>query len=212
MKKRKLRLEHLLFLLAFSIIIGCNKNEEISFYKDPRDGQIYDTIRVGEQTWFAKNLNFKKNDSWWIDNSSSNGDIYGRLYTWNSALTACPDGWHLPDDNEWKILEINLGMSNEDADGVGSRGVDVGKILKSVVGWYSEGNGSNDIGFTALPAGYRDRNSGGFYFSPGYGFWWTATVSDSTKAYMRSVNYKGPKISRYHEYNNTGFSVRCVKD
>ena len=64
------------------------------------DGNNYAVVTIGQQTWFAENLNYQTADSWWYDNSSTNGDIYGRLYTWSAALNSCPAGWHLPSDAE----------------------------------------------------------------------------------------------------------------
>ncbi len=64
---------------------------------------------LGTQTWFAENLNYHTGFSRWYDNHTDNGDVYGRLYTWDAAMTAYPDGWHLPTDEEYKTFEINLG-------------------------------------------------------------------------------------------------------
>lgn len=59
----------------------------------------------------AENLNYNSENSFCYDELKSNCDKYGRLYIWEIAKNVCPDGWHLPSDREWKILEINLGMS-----------------------------------------------------------------------------------------------------
>lgn len=67
-------------------------------FTDPRDGQTYATVEIGNQTWFAQNLNYETSNSWTYIDDPANGDIYGRLYTWEAALNACPSGWHLPGD------------------------------------------------------------------------------------------------------------------
>ena len=119
-------------------------------FTDPRDGQTYNTVEIGSQTWFSENINYAMTDSWWYDNSSANGDIYGRLYKWYPALTACPSGWHLPTDEEWTILTDFLGGENV----AGGKMKEVGTTL-----WDSPNNGAtNESGFTALPGGYRNTN------------------------------------------------------
>ena len=118
---------------------------------DPRDDQTYSIVTIGSQTWFAENLNYETPDSWWYDNSSANGDVSGRLYTWNAAVTACPGGWRLSHDDDWKTLEMLLGMSQSEADKTEQRGTDEGKKLKSTSGWSSSGNGTDEVGFSALP-------------------------------------------------------------
>ena len=179
-------------------------------YTDPRDGQTYKIVNIGSQTWFAENLNYETTDSWWYDNNSANGDIYGRLYLWDAAMTACPNGWHLPSDEEWKILEMHLGMSQSEADDTGWRGTDEGKKLKSISGW-SSGNGTDAVGFTALPGGYRDKD-GSFYLLGSYGHWWSATEYSYTSAWYRYLGYFTDEVYRYGCDAEDGISVRCVRD
>jgi len=116
-----------------------------SVMKDIRDGQIYKTVKINDQIWMAENLNFKsESGSWCYNNDSANGEIYGRLYAYDQALEACPNGWHLPSIDEWEVLFNHLGgMEN------------AGKKLKcSKPGaWFHCGDGTNESGFSALPGG-----------------------------------------------------------
>jgi uncharacterized protein (TIGR02145 family) len=145
---------------------------------DPRDGRTYRTVKIGTQTWMAQNLNYADSaamtnlagNSWCYRDSVANCAKYGRLYTWTAAMDAnpyykntnlndtilcqgvCPKGWHIPNNGEWKILETSVGGSDT-----------AGVKLKSSSGWNDyngvSGNGTDDYGFSALPAGYR-RDSG----------------------------------------------------
>ncbi len=110
--RTKTILAALLTLLFFTTIFlgACDKGENdkinLGTMTDTRDGQTYLTVYIGSQTWMADNLNYITNESWWYDHNSQNGETYGRLYSWEAAMDACPNGWHLPSDDEWKELEI----------------------------------------------------------------------------------------------------------
>ncbi len=183
--------------------------EELSKFTDPRDGQEYITIEIGDQTWFAQNLNYETNDSWWYENSAANGDLYGRLYTWNAAQNACPEGWSLPTDNEWKILEKHLGMSQTVVDEEGWRGTDEGGKMKSTNGWNLEGNGTNSSRFNALPGGFK----GTSFFSLGNnGNWWTSSESSSSSGFDRGLDAESTKVRRDGISKLLGSSVRCIEN
>jgi uncharacterized protein (TIGR02145 family) len=178
-------------------------------YTDTRDKKVYDVIKTGDQVWFAQNLDYETSNSW---GSASNVNKYGRLYKWDVATTACPSGWHLPSEDEWKTLEMYLGMSQSEADDKGWRGTNEGKKLKSTSGWNSNGNGTDEVGFSALPCGFHSID-GGFDNLGSGGYWWSATEYSSTNAWNRYLwcDYNG--VYRTNVFNKGhGFSVRCVRD
>ena len=183
-------------------------------FTDPRDGQTYNTIEIGSQTWFAENLNYQSSNSWCYGDNGSNCDIYGRLYTWEAALNACPSGWHLPSDDEWKTMEMALGMSQSQADETGWRGTDEGGKMKETgtTHWTSPNTGAtNSSGFTALPGGYR-RSSGSFYSLGGSGHWWSSSEGSGASAWLRSLGYGYGQVGRGGYYKAYGRSVRCLKN
>jgi uncharacterized protein (TIGR02145 family) len=188
------------------------------------DGTIkkYTTVKIGEQTWMAENLNYNikgskcygeghigyDEDYEEITLSSSeiqaNCNKYGRLYDWETAMKACPKGWHLPSDAEWTTLkeyvESNSGCSRC-----------AGTHLKSASGWNSNGNGEDTYGFSALPGG-------GGYFGDYFlyvgdrGLWWSSSENDSSYAYSRGMGYAGGGVGRSNHVKRFLYSVRCVRD
>jgi uncharacterized protein (TIGR02145 family) len=167
---------------------------------DVRDGQTYRTVKIGSQTWMAENLNYSTGSSWCYNSADSNCVKYGRLYDWSTARTACPSGWHLPSNAEWNTLVANT-----------TGGSYAGMALKSTIGWYNDGNGTDAYGFSALPGG--GRYSGGNFRNAGdFGFWWTATEYGSGDAYRRSMEYDNGYVYGINDDKSYGCSVRCVGD
>jgi uncharacterized protein (TIGR02145 family) len=183
-----------LLLLAVSLY-----SQQTGKYTDPRDGKTYKTITIGTQIWMAENLNYATSDSW-CDQCS----IYGRLYTYDAAVNACPSGWHLPTDAEWTVLTDYL-----DGESV------AGAKLTSKKGWASFANAgaTNSSKFTALPGGRRMENGEIWNRNEGAD-WWTSTEYSSNEAWMRIICSfgSGCKIERLQTTKNYGYSVRCVKD
>lgn len=163
------------------------------------DNGIYKSVTIDSVRWMAENLNVETANSWCYGNVGSNCAKYGRLYTWVAAKTACQSiGWRLPSRTEWDSLVISAGGKEV-----------AGKKLKAKSGWNSNGNGSDDFGFSALPGGYR--NYGGEFFVAGVGGrWWTATESGA--AYADGLYMENGSDSVHENVNdkNSGLSVRCV--
>ncbi len=201
----------ILILTAVSIVISsCKKKDEeeedtcVSF-TDSRDSQSYSVVKLGEQCWMGKNLNYEvAQNSWCYNNTVSNCTNYGRLYNFTGASSACPAGWHLPTDAEWKTLEMFLGMSQTDANLDGwERGSDQGTKLKV--------NGSS--GFNALMGGLRNTTASPFIDLSTGGYFWTSTIGNlSTKAYRRALSSTDARVFRGDMHKDNGFSVRCLKD
>ena len=180
---------------------------------DPRDGQSYRTVKIGNQVWMAENLNYETANSYCYKDSASNCTKYGRLYTWAAAKAACPSGWHLPTEIEFKELVATVGGSST-----------AGKMLKSTSGWDDDegesGNGTDAYLFTALPAGDRSDN-GGIYRDEGlYAFFWGSTddgiaysMIDDGIAYSMNLHYHDDiaGLGYGHKDTGTGHSVRCIK-
>jgi uncharacterized protein (TIGR02145 family) len=175
-------------------------------FTDARDGKTYRVVNMPDgKTWMAENLNYapEEGESWCYKDDEANCEKYGRLYRWETAVEACPAGWHLSSREEWDALVTYAG------DDV------AGTKLKSAAGWIEDddvnGNGTDDFGFSALPGG--DRYSDGSFNNAGStGDWWTATVDDASRAYGRGMDYGDDNVDEYNIYKEYGFSVRCVGD
>lgn len=182
---------------------------------DARDGQAYFTIGLGNQEWMASNLNYATTEgSYAFGNTASNATTYGRLYTWSAASGACPSGWHLPSDGEWRQLEKVLGMDESTTLLEWYRGVDEGGMLKEagLARWQNPNTGATNISaFKALPGGYRTP-SGTFGGLTSHAGFWTTTVNDDNKAMYRALHKDKAQIGRDWSETGYGFSVRCVKN
>lgn len=180
-------------------------------FKDSRDNITYKTVKIGDQTWMAENLAYKASSGCWVyDDKESNASYYGRLYNWEAAKSACPNGWHLPSDDEWKKLEIEIGMSQTEVDAYKYRNTDKGIKLKAENGWSDGGNGTNNYGFSLLPGGlYADGT--GYLFEGGQAYLWTSS-ENGKYAWMRRLTASDNDIYRADYVKSYGFSIRCLKD
>ena len=171
------------------------------YLTDARDGRFYKVIAIGKQMWMAENLNYyETKNSFCYGNDVTNCRKYGRLYNWTSAMRVCPKGWHLPSMDEFKTLFSTIGGQTF-----------AGKMLKSTEGWNGDGNGTDDFGFSAYPAG--NRYSNGLYDSGGnYANFWCSTEFNSISAYYVVLFYDQNSAAIYHKSKDQGRSIRCVKD
>jgi uncharacterized protein (TIGR02145 family) len=217
---------------------GTSYGEEITFTTKiaDADGNLYNTIKIGNQVWMAENLKTTKyndntaiplvtdNTAWttlttaaysWADNNEAQyKDLYGAFYNWYAVETAklCPSGWHVPTDADFKTLEISLGMTQEQADAVEWRGTDQGKKMKNTTGWLTGGNGTNTSGFSAMPSGYRAYATGTSDNLGTLCYWWTATQSTNDIATYRRLDGNKDAVYRNGTYKKAGKAVRCVKN
>ena len=202
---------------------------------DSRDNQKYKTISIGTQTWMAENLNFvtKEGKSFCYGNKAANCTKYGRMYqraaAMDSLLTGCgaslscdakepfqgvcPNGWHLPSNDEWKTLFQYVGSTDN-----------AGKILKSTTGWASNGNGTDNYGFSILPGGFYIEKK--FMNLESRSYFWT---SSKTTLYSSSAegakadtsiyfalrcflsSFDGSCLGTGSEQSDVGASIRCIK-
>ena len=156
--------------------------------------------------------------------------VYGRLYTWAATMNGasgseanqmvqgvCPDGWHVPGDDEWKELEVYLGLTEREADQTYWRGTTEGLVLREPGDnhWNSGRSGfipgTNESGFSALPGGSRQYDEFFSKITMRANFW-TATESIDSYAWQRRLYYNYARIHRYDDYKSRGYSVRCLKD
>jgi uncharacterized protein (TIGR02145 family) len=164
----------------------------------------------------------------WYEERASNGFTYGGLYTWAASVGGlevsdrnpsgiqgvCPDGWHVPSDDEWKQLERYLGMDIFEANAEGWRGEDEGGALKQKgTGYWAKPNtgANNETGFNALPGGFR-HGSGEFYGQTTSARFWTTSKKGYDYGIYRQLDYDKSSINRSYAGVYRGHSVRCIKD
>lgn len=187
------------------------------------DGNVYHTITIGTQVWMLENLKTTKyrngepityltemQDSTGAycdyENSAVNSSIYGRLYNYaaiHDSRNICPNGWHVPTNNEWSTLIEFLGGEN----------IAGGKLKETgATHWNSPNTGAtNESGFTALPGGARFDD--GFFQIGDIGVWWSSTEKNVYFAWSWQLWNGGQEIYNDNDYpKRYGFSIRCVKD
>jgi len=198
-------------LFAFYVVYG----QETGTITDSRDGQTYNIVKIGNQWWMAENLNYYTNrGSWCYDYKNSNCEKYGKLYNWETAKKACPDGWHLPSDSEWFQLENHLDIiqNNKNSNSL-TENNKAGGILKSVSGWDSPNSyASNISGFSAIPGGVFRIYYEQFYDLGKLAFFWTSSSANFDYSWARTLSNRNGDVYRVNWMNGHGFSVRCIKN
>ncbi|MFO7615086.1 MAG: FISUMP domain-containing protein [Bacteroidales bacterium] len=208
-------------------------------FMDARDSSEYNTVQIGTQCWMAENLNIgikvsaikdqRDNgviEKYCYDNKEENCRIYGGLYQWSEMMQyektpnsrgICPEGWHVPSDEEWCLL-ASYADSGVDCAHFGATGSSTG-ILKSAGSiesktglWYLPNEGAGETsGFSALPGGTRSIYAK-FHFLGYHGYYWTSTENSDQSAWFWYFKYSNNSIYRENYLKNSGYSARCVKD
>ncbi len=236
----KINLKYVWIFFLLITVFSCKKHKEekkeleTSAVSDI-EGNIYKTVKIGDQWWMAENLRVKKyndgssilevveldNDSVWA--KQTEGAFYyndiSSCFLYNGFAVkdvrkVAPTGWHIPTDEEWKTLEKTMGMNAEEANNTAWRGANIGDkmAIKSSIGWPSTSIlfGTNEFGFTAVPGGNRGYD-GYKNKQASMAFWWSSTTIDNHLWY-RYLDYQKTEVFRQHIDKNYGFNIRCVKD
>lgn len=181
--------------------------ENSGVFTDPRDGQIYRTIKIDDRQWLAQNMSYKvEGRSWCYDEKESNCSRGGRLYDLDGARDACPKGWHLPRDREFNDMLTNLTRCYS---GVHTC-KDFGKKLKAKVGWDGD-KGTDEYGFAVYSTGFRDPQ-GKFEGMGGYSGFWTNQSGRVETNYIWVLEKASPNMQRlFAPSKKHAYAVRCVE-
>jgi uncharacterized protein (TIGR02145 family) len=182
---------------------------------------------IGSHTWSTSNLSVDKfsngdiipeaktEEEWlgaaekgepawcYYKNDPTNNEKYGKLYNWyavNDPRGIAPKGWKVPTDKDWSELSDLLGND-----------LDAGYKLKSTSGWDSDGNGTDEFGFNAVPSGFR-KTTGEFSSLGSFALYWSATQYDDEIAIYRYIDAQTKELSRFNYLKGDGLSVRLIKE
>lgn len=204
-------------------------------FTDERDGNVYRTLKIGSQTWMVDNLRYLpkvypikegnplqaytyvSNYSGADVNEAKKTDYYKQgfvFYNLVAAQLSCPEGWHLPTDEEWIQFELEMGMNKDEVEVAGRRKtIDASKLIRSDA--YGLG-GTNETGFDVFGAGKRSINSTGVgYYTAQWGTaFWSNTKTENEEYWVRQFDgrYEEAYMSKYSYKKEYGLCVRCVKD
>jgi len=186
------------------------------------------TVTIGNQVWMTKNLDvstFSNGDpiqeaktvkawkaaaknmqpAWcYYENDPANGIKYGKLYNFYAVYDPrglAPAGYHIPGEEEWRILTEYLGGEAK-----------AGAKMKSKLGWLREDNSTNSSGFSGLPGGSRNYDDCTFNNIGSRGYWWTTTESEEPTAWVRSLIESVESLGLETAHHMEGLSVRCLRD
>ncbi len=221
------------YILQFASKMPCPGTPTVEY-----EGQVYNTVQIFSQCWMKENLNvgtmvpsnqeITDNDvieKYCYDNVSNNCTKYGGLYPWSEMMQyttklgaqgICPVGWHIPTDEEWKVLEgsadSKYGIGDPEWDEIYFRGWDAGKNLRSASGWNSGGNGTDLFGFAGLPGGMLTGSN--FERIGTMGWWLTSTdINEYYNVYFRYLYYIRQEVYRAATLlTGGGHSIRCIRD
>ncbi|MFH0841296.1 MAG: fibrobacter succinogenes major paralogous domain-containing protein [Bacteroidota bacterium] len=218
--------------------VGTGYGPQVSFITPGQvtdiDGNNYNTVTIGAQTWMSENLKTTRyrdgspipyiTDAatwadltsgaycWYNNDPAAYKDVYGALYnfyTTRNALNLCPAGWHVPDIEEWAVLEEYLGGYDIAGGKLKSTGTKEGGDGL----WASPNTGAtNESFFSGLPSGVRGEALGDFYFLGGEGSFWSRTEELPWGGCYRFLYYEWNEFMNGATYEGSGFSVRCLKD
>jgi uncharacterized protein (TIGR02145 family) len=221
------------YTLQFAANIPCPGTPTVDYA-----GQVYSTVQIFSQCWMKEDLNVGTMiqgteemtdngiiEKYCINNDEDSCTRYGGLYLWPELMQyttmqggqgICPPGWHIPADEDWKVLEGAV----DSQFGIGStqwdihdemRGYNAGTNLKTTSGWYEDGNGTDMYGFSGEPAGFRDF-SGWIYHSNRYADWWTSTISPGQEMWVVHLSHDWTGVGRFDYSADWGFRARCLKN
>ena len=166
---------------------------------DTRDKQKYRTVVIDGRTWMADNLNYNVPGSTCYREDEDNCMVYGRLYTWEAAKSACPAGFRLPTNADFESLWKAAGGD-----------FNAGYLIKANYGWSGETNGNDTLKFSAMPAGNMF-DDGTYGNENKFAFFWSAEI-EGDKASVWYLSSKSMGFSYMMKPKAFGFSVRCVKN
>jgi uncharacterized protein (TIGR02145 family) len=232
----------IIYLLTLVLFYSCTPHDASNTFTDSRDGKVYKTVTVGDQVWLAEDLAYlpavspaatgsQTESHYYVygyegtdvaqAKATDNYGTYGVLYNLQAAMTACPEGWHLPSDAEWTQLEEYLIANGHNYDGT-TEGDKIAKSMASATRWSDcsdegvPGNTDypayrNRSGFSALPGGSRTAENT-FYAISAAVDWWSSTESNGT-AWYRVLYFDEIDLYRdNYSSKDNGLSVRCMRD
>ena len=180
---------------------------------DSRDNGVYYLTTAGDKVWMQNNLYYSGSGVSY-ENSVAMDPIVGRFYTWNEAVTACPEGWRLPTDKEFSAMTGSTTTGETLSNVAGSLMVNATFNGQKLWTFWPDVKITNSAKFSAIPIGYAVDQEGYMKYmgSSQYATFWTSDNSDDSAIYRYIYVAKNDIYLGYGDKESFRASVRCVKD
>jgi len=208
-----------IIILLLSFTLGCskkNKNKSSTrdlsgIITDQRDGTTYQWVRLKDgKMWMKENLDYASEDSWCYDEQENNCQKVGRLYSWQAAQNACPEGWRIPSDQEWWEMSSYYGKAwNAKSLGVG---YEVNTKFKAGETAYKNLLKKEGQNFSASFGGARWYFDSSFRFMGEKSAYWSSTTYSSSDAWHYRFMKQTERMERRQSDRKTGYSCRCISE
>lgn len=188
------------FLLSAAFIFTKESNEPKVLFKDPRDSQLYPIVKLEHSYWLASNLNYKSKKSECFEDDTIACGTWGRLYPIEEIREVCPEGWRLPNHDDWLTLKRIIDKEDISALYDGSH-------------WQNNEDASNSSGLSLVPSGFKHKKKFLFQYLNST-IWFDHSSGEGSNWHFHTDGKNNEEPYYFHTHEDEvyvrKFAIRCV--